>query len=177
MPPFSAHRLARWFFCLCVVALSLPSSGCIVAAVTAGVAGAGAAGYAYWQGAVSHDCPAGMDQAWATTQGALADLSMPIVTAQRDNDSATIESRTGDGTKVEITLTPRAARIPADGQWTQVSIRVGMLGDGQVCERIFKQIDSRLAPQVPPSGALVPVVTVPGHAGSSPQTGPPPLGR
>jgi hypothetical protein len=146
MPQITFPQQTRSLFLLFVIAVTLPSSGCIAAAVTAGVVGAGAAGYVYYQGAVPRDFPANMDQAWAGTQMALADLGMPVVSAVRDDDSATIESRTGDGDKVKITLEPRAARVPADGQWTHVTVRVALLGDTPVTERIMNQIDSRLAP-------------------------------
>src|SRR5262245_28786317 len=100
MPTLSVRRLARCLFCIAVVALCLPSSGCVVAAIGAGVACAGAGGYAYYKGAVPRDYPANMDQAWAATQQALADLGMPVVSGVRDNETATITSKTGDGESV-----------------------------------------------------------------------------
>jgi hypothetical protein len=150
----------RWLSYMLLIGLTAPTSGCIAAAVTAGVVGAGAAGYYYYQGAVPRDFPAGMDQTWTATQQALADLGMPVVSAVRDIDNATIESVTGDGDKLKITLEPRAARVPADGQWTHVTIRVAMLGDGPVSERIMNQIDVRLAPTTP-AGPQVQVTTEP----------------
>jgi Protein of unknown function (DUF3568) len=134
MPQTTFQHQTRSLFLLFVIALTLPSSGCIAAAVTAGVVGAGAAGYVYYTGAVPRDFPANMDQAWAGTQLALADLGMPVVSA------------VGDGDKVKITLEPRAARVPADGQWTHVTVRVALVGDNPVSERIMSQIDTRLAP-------------------------------
>ncbi|HYV34616.1 MAG TPA: DUF3568 family protein, partial [Gemmataceae bacterium] len=136
------------------------------------------------------DYPLGMDQTWNATQLALADLGMPIVSGQRDHDSATIETRTGAGDNVTISLTPNAVKVPADGASTRISVRVGMFGDGPVSERVLNQIDSRLsltrtpvqpapvastpyqagAPQNS-AGQLVPVVTAP----PTYQTGPPPL--
>jgi hypothetical protein len=157
MSTISARRLSLWACSFLVLAASLSSSGCLAAAVTAGVVGAGAAGYTYYQAAVPRDYPATMDSTWVVTQQALTELGMTIETAQRDNDTASIQSRTGDGTKVEITLEPRTARIPADGQWTHVTVRVGLIGDAKVADRIFNQMDTRLAPQPPPPGRLVPV--------------------
>jgi Protein of unknown function (DUF3568) len=146
MPEIRFQQSTRSLFLLLVIAVTLPISGCIAAAVTAGVAGAGAAGYVWYQGGVPRDFPASMDQAWAGTQLALADLGMPVVTAVHDDEGATIESRTGDGDKVKITLEPRNARVPADGQWTHITVRVALLGDKPVTERIMNQIDTRLAP-------------------------------
>jgi len=173
MPPITVQRRTRWLFCLLLAILALPSSGCVAAAVTAGVVGAGAAGYAYYQGAVPRDYPAGMDQAWTATLQALGDLGMAVVSAQRDDAGATIETRTGDGAKVAITLEPRAARVPADGQWTHVTVRVALLGDAPVTERIMNQIDVRLGPPAPP-GQQVPVTL--GQPGlPTNQTAAPPL--
>jgi len=158
MPKITARIHSRWLLCLMLAILALTSSGCLAAAITAGAVGAGAAGYAYYQGAVPRDYPTGMDQAWNATQSALAELGMPVVSAVRDNDSANIESRTGDGAKVKISLEPRASRVPADGQWTHVSVRVAMFGDHPVSERIMNQIDAHLSPPTVP-GTQVPVVS------------------
>ena len=107
-----------------------------------------------------------MDSVWTAAQQALTDLSMPVVSAVRDNDSATIETRTGDGDKVKISLEPRPSRVPADGEWTHVTVRVALLGDGPVTERILNQIDAHL-PHAQPAGQQAPVA----------QTGPPPLAK
>ena len=160
MPSIRKARIVRCSLIVLVAALSLPSSGCLAAAVTAGVVGAGAAGYAYYQGAVPRDYPASMDQCWAAAQLAVGDLGMPLLTAERDNNIATIESRTGDGDKGIITLEPRASRVPADGQWTHITVRVALIGDGPVSERVLSSIESRLG--LPSqAGKSVPVVTEP----------------
>ena len=170
MLPTASRQLPRVSMCLLLMALCIPVSGCLAAAVTAGVVGAGAAGYAYYQGSVARDIPAGMDQTWAASQAAVTDLGMPLVSAVRDNDGGTIESRTGDGDKVKITLEPRASRVPADGQWIHVNIRVAMIGDGPLSERLLNQIENRVTPPGQ-AGRSVPVVATP----TSIQTGPPPL--
>jgi len=156
-----------------LVAGMLPICGCIAAAVTAGVVGAGAAGYAYYQGAVQRDFPADMDHVWAAATQAVSDLGLPIGTAVRDNNTATIECVTGDGAKVEIAMEPRATRVPADGQWTHVSVRIALFGDGNVSERVLNQIEARLPPQ--PTPAVVPVPQPPPPPRD--QTGPPPLAQ
>ena len=70
MQSISLQRLSRcsWFFLF--LASTLPATGCIAAAVTAGVAGTGAAGYITWQAAVPQDFPADIDVTWAVTQQA-----------------------------------------------------------------------------------------------------------
>ena len=157
------NRMIRCLNCLVLAMLVLPQTGCIAAAVTGAVVGAGAAGYAYYQGAVPRDYPANMDLTWTAAQQAVVDLGMPLEKAVRDSDGGTIETKTGDGDKVQIHLEPRAARVPADGQWTNVSVRVAIFGDGQLSERILNQIDTHL-PHPP-----APVTTTAG------ETGPPPL--
>jgi hypothetical protein len=159
------NRLIRCFHCLVLALVVLPQTGCIAAAVTGAVVGAGAAGYAYYQGAVPRDYPANMDLTWAAAQQAVVDLGMPLDKVVRDSDSGTIETKTGDGDKVQIYVEPRAARVPADGQWTNVSVRVAIFGDGKLSERILNQIDTHL-PHAP--APATPTTS---------ETGPPPLAR
>jgi hypothetical protein len=163
MPPIPRKRILRYVSCLALAMLVLPQTGCIAAAVTGAVVGAGAAGYAYYQGAVPRDYPAGMDLTWAAAQQAVVDLGMPLEKATRDNDGGTIETKTGDGDKVQIHVEPRAARVPADGQWSNVAVRVGIFGDSKLSERLLDQIDTHL-PHAP----------VPATAPAG-ETGPPPL--
>jgi hypothetical protein len=154
MTPISLIPPRRWIPLVLVSALVLPSTGCVAAAVTAAVAGAGAAGYVYYQGAVPRDYPKTMDETWAAAVKAVEDLQMKVETAQHDNDGATIETTTGTGEHVQIVLEPRTNAVPADGQWTHVSIRVSWFGNDQVSERLLNQIAVRLGlpPQNPPGG-------------------------
>lgn len=179
-------RCGRWIrlaACLGLIVLTLPSSGCVAAAITACAVGGGAATYAYVKGEEERDIPAGFDQTWAASQKALKDLGMPVLSAERDHDGGTIISKTGTGDKVKITLEPRAAAIPADGQWTTIGVRVAWFGDSPTSDRILNQIETELgivhAP--PPQLQMVPA-TVQGPPGQwqvTPQvpspTGPPPL--
>ena len=98
---------------------------------------------------------------------------MTIDTAKRDNDTAFIDTRTGDGTPVHITLEPRTSRIPIDGKWTHVTVKVGVVGDSKVAERLFSRMDSHLQPPQPPQ--LVPVARQPPFPPAA-QSGPPPAG-
>ena len=117
-----------------------------------------------------------MDVTWAVTQQSLAELGMSIDTAKRDNDTAFIDTKTGDGTAVHITLEPRTARIPADGKWTHVTVKVGMVGDNKVAERLFIKMDSHIQPaQAPQAGRLVPIPN-PQPFPPAAQTAAPPLG-
>ena len=71
MPAIPRRRLVHCLCCLALAALTLPNTGCLAAAIVGGVAGAGAAGYAYYQGAVPRDYPATMDQTYPATLQAL----------------------------------------------------------------------------------------------------------
>jgi hypothetical protein len=155
-------RRKRVMVCFVMALTVLPQTGCIAAAVTGAVVGAGAAGYAYYQGAVSRDYPVNMDLTWTAAQQAVVDLGMPLDKVVRDNDGGTIESKTGDGDKVQIHVEPRASRVPADGQWTSISVRVALFGDSKLSDRLLNQIDTHL-PHVP----------TPAVQGA--ETGPPPL--
>jgi hypothetical protein len=158
---------------LAVTALS--TTGCIAAAVTGAVVGAGAAGYAYYQGAVTRDYPIQMDSTWAAAQQAVSELGLPLDKVVRDIDGGIIETKTGDGDKVEIHVEPRPSRIPADGDWTTISVRVAIFGDGQFSERLLNQIDTHLPH---PPGPLAPVAqNPPNRIEPVAQTAPPPLAR
>jgi hypothetical protein len=162
----TATQCIPWRRCLpglVALALLVPNSGCLVAAITAGAAGAGAGGYFYVHGEALHDYNANFDQTWAATLFALKDLQLPVLKADHDKDSGTILCQTGDGDKIKITLEGRAARIPAEGQWTHLGIRVALWGDTPLSERIIAQIGAHLVPVGPP-GPPLPA-----------QTGPPPL--
>lgn len=171
-------RWTRFAYFAVAAALLLPNTGCLVAAATAGLAGAGAAGYAYYKGAVPRDFPATMDQTWTATQQSLGDLGLPVLSAVRDADGGVIESKTGAGESVRINLEPRSSKIPADGQWTHVSVRVALVGDSAFSERLLNQIESKLPRPAnppaqgtaPPPGYIAPIPAAPPTL----QTGPPP---
>jgi hypothetical protein len=155
--------LVRWLPCVAALVLLVSNSGCLAVALGVGAAaGAGAGGYMYMQAEVLHDYHADFDQTWEATKFALGDLQMPLLQAERDHDSGKIVTQTGDGDKITIKLEPQAARIPAEGKWTHVGVRVGIWGDTPLSERIIRQIDAHL---VPVNGPPLPQ-----------QTGPPPLG-
>ena len=77
-------RWQRGLPCLFALVVLVPNSGCIAAAVTAGVAGAGAGGYLYVQGNVLHDYNADPDHTWTAALLALKDLGLPVKKADRE---------------------------------------------------------------------------------------------
>src|SRR5207244_4276329 len=85
--------------------LALANSGClVVAAGAAAAATGGAAGYVYVQGNVPQDYNASLEDVVRATQGALADLGMPVLRTGRETEHASFESRTADSETVQISL-------------------------------------------------------------------------
>jgi hypothetical protein len=131
----------------------LSSGGCLWLAASAAVGGAAGAGYVYYKGKVSRPYNAGMNDVWAATHTALAELGMKIESEGRDNLSAEVHSRLADGDKVRIYFDVKDSRIPAEGPLTVVAIRVGICGDEAASVRILNQIDLHLTQQPPlPTG-------------------------
>jgi hypothetical protein len=161
-------------------ALALAQGGCLaVAAGSAAAAAGGAAGYAYYSGKYYREYVANEDDVWAATQTAFKELQLPIDRAERGLPNSYIESQTGDGVKIHLSLEARKSPIPVEGSISKVSIRVGAFGDGTISERILDQIDSHLSPTLSPSPTTVaaPAPIAPTHiqVGGTTQTAPPPL--
>lgn len=187
MPSSGFRRRLVTTFYLLAAALPLVASGCLAVAV-GGAAAGGAVGYAYLRGGLSQDFRAGLNDTWTATHAALADLGMPALPPlERKETTASVESQTGDGTKVHLALETRPSPIPAEGPLTRVNVRVGVFGEKAVSEKLLAQIQLRLTPALQPvplppaPGAptvVVPagaVVVQPPQPPGFPQTGPPPL--
>ena len=154
--------------------LLLANAGCLAAAAVAGTAAAGgAAGYLYLNGNVRDEFNADFNTTWATTKNALADLRMPVTRENRDDKHGTIETKTGTGDSITITLDAQVSKVPADGPLTRLGIRVGTFGDPKVSDRILEQVAYRLNPAPPLPPAVVPPGAAVAPAGF--QTPPPPL--
>ena len=152
---------------LLVVAMALSaSSGCLWLAASAAVGGAAGAGYCYYKGKVTRPYVANLNDVWAATHTALAELGMRVESETRDNISGTIHSQLADGERVHINLDVKESKIPAEGPLTLVAIRVGTFGDEAASVRILNQIDSHLThppiagdqPARPAAGNWTPVV-------------------
>ena len=153
---------------LVVAAVAVANAGCIAAAVTAAAAGGAAVGYAYYTAPLIQDYPTSYGDALAATKAALTDLQFPIVKEQPADGGDVIETRTGDGVKVRVSLDLVTSAVPADGALTRVSVRVGHFGDDTISSRIQGQIAKHLPTAVaPPSPTL--------QAPRPPETAPPPL--
>ncbi len=130
------RRFTRWGYGL-VGLLALTSSGCIAAAVGSAVVAGGAAGFAYLSGVVEREYKgADFAQTYAATKLALVDFGMTITKERTGIDTAELETMTGGGQPVNITVKTRLSEIPADGPISTVAVRVGILGDRTVPERL-----------------------------------------
>src|SRR5262245_4997578 len=172
---------------LVAVALaSAASSGCLAVALGTAAAAGGAAGYVYLRGNVWQEYPTDFTTTWVAAHAALLDLGLPVTGVKRDTETeGTLTGQTGSGEEVSVSLETRASKAPADGPITRVMVRVGLLGDRTLSERLLDRVHARLGqpPQVIP-GAPVPaegsapqpnpVQVVPAGA-AFPQTPPPPL--
>jgi len=162
-------RPVRLFLSVGLLTLAaLAGSGCLV--VGAGVAGgAAAAGYCYYRGRVAQRYGASFADTWAATRAALPELGLTIVEETRDPSGSSLEARTANGERVQVSVEPQAPPIDGTGHLTQVSVRVGTFGDSPLSEKILEQIGRHIRP-VP---LLQPVAAPP--AAVPRQTAPPPL--
>jgi hypothetical protein len=160
---------------LAVAGLALAQAGCLAVAAGAAAAGGAAVGYAYVTAPMARDYPVAPGDAAAATRAALADLQLPLVNEKNDGGVVTLESRTGDDSKVVVTLEPVSSRVPADGTLTHVAVRVGHFGDDAVSARIHDQINQRVMAPAAPGGRLVPQPQPSAQAARPAETAPPPL--
>jgi hypothetical protein len=165
MPPSRLRAKLVYIPYVLLAASALASGGCLAVAVGAVAATGAAAGYTYYRGAVASDYAADFNTAWAATQFALGDLGMAAQGMKRVSESeGSLDSQTGEGKKIHIALETRPGKIPAEGPITQVQVRVGILGDRVLSERLLDQIQVRLTPvrqAVPLPAASIPLQTAP----------------
>ncbi len=155
-------------------ALCAAGNGCLLLA--GGAAAGGAAGYAYYRGNVTEKIDGDFTTVWHATQDALYDLGMPIKKVSRDTLSGVIESQTGNGERVKISIEQIIPKIPTDPPQTEVGVRIATFGDQETSRRILQQIAFRTHAHAvnQPSGALapgtwrIPPQSVPGPSASAP---------
>ncbi|HVS36110.1 MAG TPA: DUF3568 family protein [Gemmataceae bacterium] len=150
-----------------VAATALVNAGCLVAAVGAAAGAAGAAGYLYYTAPLVRDYAAPYGDALTAVKTALADLQFQIDKEKSVGGGTLIETHTGDGVSVQITLDLLTNPVPADGSMTRVSVRVGHFGDEEISTRIQDQIAKHVPPPAAPLARPAPPPPV--------ETAPPPL--
>jgi hypothetical protein len=131
-----------------LVRVLLLAAGCLVTGngcllLAGGAAAGGAAGYAYYRGNVTQTIDGDFTTVWHATQDALYDLGMPIKKVSRDAISGRIESQTGNGERVKISIEQIIPKIPTDPPQTEVGVRIATFGDQETSRRILQQIAYR----------------------------------
>jgi hypothetical protein len=153
----SRRLILSYSLYLLLAASALTNCGCLL--VAAGAAGGAAAGYAYVKGKVCDTYNANLNDTWAATHTALAELGMQVIQEEREGDGGVITSRTADGDRVRINIIALDSRIPAEGRVTRVCVRVATFGDHPVSNSVLDQIGRHLAPATSPVLAPVPAPT------------------
>jgi hypothetical protein len=158
--PTAVRKYASRGLFVSIALLALTQTGCLLA--IAGVAGGAAAtGYFYCKGRIHSDYRASFPAVQDAVHAALLDLHFAIFEDEAKDGKAFFVTKTTGGKKVRIYLECLSSPVPAEGQFTRVSIRVGAFGDDNVSKRIFEQTAWRLnnpAPVGPaPSAAPQPI--------------------
>ncbi len=122
-----------------VLGVGLLLAACVLsscaAAVLAGAAGGAGVGTAvYIEGEDSRVHKANLDQTWTATLDALKQMNIRVEKSDKDALGGTVEAKRADGTDVKI------KEEPAQGNTTQVKIRVGVFGDQNASEAIQNAI-------------------------------------
>jgi len=100
----------------------------------AGGAGLGAGGVIWYKGELETTLQASIHQTRSATLDALKDFKLPVVSEKKDNLVVIIDSEISDGTRIWIKLNSLAESA------TKVNIRVGILGDEAMSNRILEAI-------------------------------------
>ena len=79
-------------------------AGCLGLAVAGAAAGAGAAGYLYYNGLLYRDYHANLGDSVAAVRAALTELQFPILEEKPDTGSVYFRSTTGDGQALRVYL-------------------------------------------------------------------------
>ncbi len=118
-----------------LIAMAISLSGCAAALLVVG-AGAGIGSYKYFEGSLSRDYPIAYSRALDATNSALENHQISISNSIDEGTVAKIDAVRRDGTKVSVKVEDRGQSV------SEISIRVGLLGDRSAAEKIHDQIAS-----------------------------------
>lgn len=112
------------------------SSGC----ATLLVGGAAAVGtYTYAMGQLKHTYAVNLDRSYKATLAACKSLKLSIAKTEKELSSASVTCKDGD-TDVWISL----KSLPENPKHTEISVRVGVLGDEAASKKIHEAIRAKL---------------------------------
>lgn len=117
--------------------LLLTTAGCAAALIGGGVA-LGAGAVAYVKGDLNTVEEVGMDQLWLACQSAVAEMGYSIVSRKKSGLRASLRAKASDDKDITIKLKERTPNV------TEMSIRVGILGDEAQSRLILKRIRERV---------------------------------
>lgn len=125
------------FLLSAVLGLALFCNGCVLLLV-GGAAAAGAGAVAYHDGQLDASEAVSLAKARSTTLAALRDMNYGIVGDDTSPVKNVIVARTGNDTKITVTLEKLSDTV------TKIRVRVGVFGDEALSGRIMERIKSRL---------------------------------
>ncbi|MCK9230334.1 MAG: DUF3568 domain-containing protein [Syntrophales bacterium] len=117
--------------------LMLGSAGCAPLVIGGAAVTAGAGTYVYVQGELKTDYPYQFEQVWNATERVFADMRGIDVIPEKEIGKGRIEGII-DSEKVRVTITYKAREL------TNVSVRVGLIGDRTASQRIHDKIGAIL---------------------------------
>ena len=126
-------------FLLMMVASPILNTSCVAVAAV----GAGAGAYAYLRGSLDSHLSADFDQCLAAVRKEVPRMGYVKVRELSDQSSAKFIFRDTFDTKISIHLSQRS------GGMTEITIRVGQLGDEDRSIQILNQINRELEPTSP----------------------------
>lgn len=109
--------------------------GCALAWVGIG-AGVGIGTYKFVEGRLEREYPLSYPRAWDATNSALQNLQISISNSTDNKTKGTIDAVRKDGKRVLVSLKDRGQGV------TTISVRVGMLGDRSIAEKVHDEIAS-----------------------------------
>lgn len=108
--------------------------GCEAVLLIGAGAGLGAGGIKYAEGSISREYPLAFNNAWDSTNLALANLSVTVSNSVNEGVKGRIDGVRKDGTPVTIKLADRGQGV------TTISVRVGSFGSRPEAERVHEEI-------------------------------------
>lgn len=122
---------------LAIALLALCLAGCAPLLVGGAAVTAGAGTYVYVQGELKTDYHHNFERVWSATERVFADMRAIDVIPEKEIGKGRIEGVI-DTEKVRVTITYKAREL------TNVSVRVGLLGDRTASQRIHDKISANL---------------------------------
>lgn len=120
-----------------IALLVLGLAGCAPLLIGGAAVTAGAGTYVYVQGELKTDYPYQFERVWSAAERVFADMRGTDVVPEKEIGKGRIEGII-DTEKVRVTITYKAREL------TNVSVRVGLLGDRTASQRIHDKIGAIL---------------------------------